>query len=111
MKNLQEIKSNKQGKYEEIINYLSQDNGYWLENDIWNIEDGVFQDVEYKVGVKNIKLDFIENTILKNEIKYYLVYSLKNKYFTLSNLLNEQQYAIKYLIMYIEKFYPNTKKF
>ncbi|MGL5381595.1 tyrosine-type recombinase/integrase [Clostridium sp.] len=111
VKNLQVIKSNKQSKYDEIIDYLSQDDGYWLENDIWNIKDGVFQDTEYKVSVKNIKLGFIKNKVIKNEIKYYLVYSLKNKYLKLSKILNEHQYAIGYLIKYIEKYYPNIKSF
>ena len=78
MKNLQEIKSNEQRKYYEIIEYLKQDDGYWLENDIWNIEDKVFQEIEYKVDGRKIKLDFIKNEVIKNEIKYYLVYSLKN---------------------------------
>ncbi len=104
MRNLQEIKSKKQSKYDEIIKYLSQDNAYWLENDIWNINDDVFNKEEYKTGVSSIKLDFIKNERLKNEIKYYLVHSIKNKYVTLSLILNEQQYAIKYLIDYIEKF-------
>ena len=111
MKNLQEIKSNKQSKYDEIVGYLSQDNGYWLKNDIWNIKDGVFQEIEYKVTAKNIRLDFIKNETLKNEIKYYLLYSLKNKYLTLSKILNEQQYAIKYLISYIEKFCSDNNSF
>ncbi|NGU53386.1 tyrosine-type recombinase/integrase [Clostridium perfringens] len=104
MRNLQEIKSNKQSKYDEIIQYLSQDNGYWLENDIWNVSDSIFSKEEYKTGVSSIKLDFIKNERLKNEVKYYLVYSIKNKYATLSLILNERQYAIKYLIDYIEKF-------
>ena len=104
MRNLQEIKSNKQSKYDEIIQYLSQDNGYWLENDIWNVSDSIFSKEEYKTGVSSIKLDFIKNERLKNEVKYYLVYSIKNKYVTLSLILNERQYAIKYLIDYIEKF-------
>nr|WP_206527786.1 tyrosine-type recombinase/integrase [Clostridium perfringens] len=101
---MQEIKSNKQSKYDEIIQYLSQDNGYWLENDIWNVSDSIFSKEEYKTGVSSIKLDFIKNERLKNEVKYYLVYSIKNKYATLSLILNERQYAIKYLIDYIEKF-------
>ncbi|XZK28126.1 tyrosine-type recombinase/integrase [Clostridium perfringens] len=104
VRNLQEIKSNKQSKYDEIIQYLSQDNGYWLENDIWNVSDSIFSKEEYKTGVSSIKLDFIKNERLKNEVKYYLVYSIKNKYATLSLILNERQYAIKYLIDYIEKF-------
>lgn len=111
MRNVQEIKSNKQIKYGEIIEYLSQDNGYWLENDIWNIEDKVFQEIEYKVDGRKIKLDFIKNEVIKNEIKYYLVYSLKNKYIKVSKILNEHQYAIGYLIKYIEKYYPNIKSF
>ncbi len=111
MDNLQLIKSNKQSKYDEIIEYLKQDNGYWLGNDKWDIEDEVFGEVEYKVNVKNIRLDFIRNEILKNEIKYYLVYSLKNKYISLSAILNEYQYAIKYLIQYIELNYSNKISF
>lgn len=111
MKNLQQIKHNEQSKYDEIIEYLKQDDGYWLENDIWNIEDEVFGEVEYKVNVKNIYLNFIKSERLKIEVKYYLVYSYKNKYLTLSKILNEQQYAIKYLIGFIEKFYPNENGF
>lgn len=107
MKNLQDIKSDKQSKYEEIIEYLSQDNGYWLENDIWNVKNGVFSEIEYKINAKNIRLDFIKNEVIRNEVKYYLVYSLKNKYISLSKVLNEQQYAIKYLINYIEKYYSD----
>ncbi|WP_252254939.1 tyrosine-type recombinase/integrase [Clostridium sp. ZBS12] len=108
MKNLQKINSNHQSKYNEMIEYLKQDDGYWLENDIWNINNTVFDGIEYKVSSKNIKLDFIKNEKFKNEIKYYLVYSLKNKYITLSKISNEQQYAIKYLISFAEKFFPNV---
>ena len=115
VKNLQQIKSNQQSKYDEIIEYLKQDNGYWLENDKWDINDEVFEDnnlnIEYKVGSVNIKLAFISNEVLKNEIKYYLVYSLKNKYFTLSKVLNEKQYAIKYLIEYINLYFKNKQSF
>lgn len=110
MSNLQK-REYQQSKYDEIIEYLKQDNGYWLENDIWNIEDGVFQGVEYKVKDRFIRFNFIKNKRLKNEVKYYLVYSLKNKYFTLSKVVNEEQYAIKYLTKYIEKFHPNKNSF
>lgn len=109
MDNLQPIKNNQQSKYGEIVGYLKQDNGYWLENDIWNIDDEVFKNnniaEKYKTGVKNIKLNYINSLTLKNEIKYYLVYSIKNKYFSLSKVLNETQQAIKYLIKYIEKYH------
>ena len=42
VKNLQEIKSNQQSKYNEIIEYLSQDNGYWLKNDKWDLTEDLF---------------------------------------------------------------------
>lgn len=108
---IQAIKSNQQSKYEEIIEYLKQDDGYWLENDIWNVGDDVFEAVEYKVKTKNIKLDFIKNEILRNEIKFYLVYSLKNKYLRLGKILNEHQFAIKYLIEYISKYLSKKASF
>nr|CAA82326.1 unnamed protein product [Clostridium butyricum] len=108
---IQEIKSNQQSNYDEIIEYLSQNDKYWLKNDIWNIEDGVFQETEYKIEVKNIKLDFIKSETLKNEIKYYLVYSLKNKYISLSAIGNEYQYAIKYLIKYMQTYLSSKISF
>lgn len=110
MGNLQKI-DNQQSKYKEIIEYLSQDNGYWLENDIWSKNDNMFDKEEYKTNGANIKFDFIEDDILKNEIKFYLVYSIKNKYVTLSRVINEEQYAIKYLVKYIKKFNSNIKSF
>ncbi|OOP74924.1 tyrosine-type recombinase/integrase [Clostridium beijerinckii] len=99
---IQEIKRNQQSKYEEIIEYLKQDDGYWLNNDVWNIKDEVFDKEEYKTGIYNIKLDFIKNETLKNEIKFYLVYSLKNKFISLSVILNEYQFAIKYLVEFLK---------
>lgn len=111
MKKLQDVSSNYQSKYNEMIEYLKQDNGYWLENDIWNINDYVFGKVEYKIEVKNIKLDFIKNKQLKNEIKYYLVNSLKNKYISLSAILNEYQYALRYLIEYVDIYCKDKMSF
>ena len=110
MSNLKKI-DNQQSKYGEIIEYLKQDNRYWLEHDVWNTTDKVFGEIEYKVNSKNIRLDFIKNEVIRNEVKYYLVYSLKNKYLTLSDVLNEKQYAIKYLISYIEKFCSDKNSF
>lgn len=106
MEILQGVSSNHQSKYDKIIEYLKQDEGYWLENDIWSVDNDIFTKEEYRTGVSSIKIGFINNEQIKNEIKYFLVYSFKNKYFTLSSILNEQQYAIKYLIKYIEKFNP-----
>lgn len=104
-----------QSKYDEIIEYLKLDDGYWLENDIWDIKDVLFKDtnvnIEYKIRDRYIKIDYIKNEILKNEIKYYLIYSLKNKFFKVSKVLNEGQYAIKYLVNFIDTYYINDISF
>lgn len=77
MKNLQNINSNQQSKYAEIIQYLKQDNGYWLENDKWDLTE------EFFIGKKIYNSRYIDfykfnNQCLKNELKYYLIYSFKN---------------------------------
>lgn len=78
VKNLQEIKSNKQSKYDKIIEYLKQDNGYWLENDKWDLTKDFF--CKKKICNRRfINFETINNEYLKNEIKYFFVYSFKNR--------------------------------
>ena len=78
MKNLQEIKGNKQSKYEEIIEYLKQDDGYWFKNDKWDLTKEFF--CKRKIGGSRfINFETIKNEYLKNEIKYFFVYNFKNK--------------------------------
>lgn len=80
MSNLQKI-DNQQSKYDEIIEYLKQDNGYWLENDIWDMYDKF----NYNLSKSNLKrhIDFsvIRNDYIILELKYATVYGLKNHYF------------------------------
>lgn len=81
VKNLQELKSNQQSKYDEIIEYLKQDNGYWLENDKWDLTE------EFFIGKKiydSRYIDFssLRNNYIKNEIKYYILFNFKEKYLT-----------------------------
>ena len=76
MKNLQLIKINQQSKYDEVIKYLKQDNGYWLENDKWDLTEESF------IGKKIYNLRYIdfssfESEYVKNEVKYYFIYNLK----------------------------------
>ncbi len=85
MKNLQEIKSNQQSKYDEIIEYLSQDNGYWLRNDKWDFEIEIFFNNVVKVGnatYKHIDFSDVKNINLKNEIKFFFLYHFKEGLFT-----------------------------
>ncbi|MGL4914554.1 MAG: tyrosine-type recombinase/integrase [Romboutsia sp.] len=79
MKNLQEIKSNKQSKYDEIIEYLKQDNCYWLECDEWDCKE--------KMPIENInnryfRFYYFENIKLRNEVKYYILHAYKEDILT-----------------------------
>ena len=64
MSNLQKI-DNQQSKHNEIIKYLTQDNGYWLENDKWDITKEFF--IGKTVNTQRY-IDFsnIKSTSLKN---------------------------------------------
>ena len=80
---IQGIRSNQQSKHEEIIGYLKQDDGYWLENDKWDLTKEFF--IGKIIGTRRfISFYKIKNEILKNEIKYYFVFSFKNR--LLSNI-------------------------
>lgn len=78
MKNLQKINNNQQSKYDEIIDYLNQDNEYWLENDKWDLTEEFFYG---KIIRTTHYIDFskFKNEIIKNELKYYVVYNFKEK--------------------------------
>lgn len=90
MKNLQKIKSNKQSKYDEIIDYLSQDNGYWLENDKWDLTENFFVGKVIKLGGTHFRyVDFspFNNIKIKNEIKFFILYNWKEKLYTIRGIL------------------------
>lgn len=89
MDNLQLIKSNQQSKYDEIIEYLKQDNGYWLENDRWDLTKDFFVGKIIKRGNSHFRyIDFskVQTYSLKNELKYFFLYNFKEKLIKLSTL-------------------------
>ncbi len=86
MRNLQEIKSNKQSKYDEIIEYLSQDNGYWLENDKWDLTEEFFLGKGNCYTFKCLDFSSFQNEYLKNEVKFYIVYGLRNQWLKKSTI-------------------------
>ncbi|MRY42698.1 tyrosine-type recombinase/integrase [Clostridium beijerinckii] len=83
---IQEIKSNQQSKYEEIIEYLKQDNGYWLKNDKWDFTKDFFIGKVIK-GYKYMNFSNIKSNHLKNEIKFFFVYKFKEKLLTNKGIL------------------------
>lgn len=102
MRNLQEIKSNKQSKYDEVTEYLSQDDGYWLENDKWDFEIEIFFNNVVKVGnatYKHIDFSDVKSINLKNEIKFFFLYHFKEGLFTnkvIARLRNPLNYFTKF---------------
>lgn len=86
MRNLQEIKSNKQNKYDEMINYLSQDYGYWLENDKWDLTEKFFLGEGNCYYFKYLDFSSFQNEYLKNEVKFYIVYGFKNQWLKKSTI-------------------------
>ena len=75
MSNLQKI-DNQQSKYDEIIEYLKQDNGYWLENDKWDLTEEFFIGKRIYTS-RYIDFSSFNDECIKNELKYYIVYSFK----------------------------------
>ncbi|URZ07767.1 tyrosine-type recombinase/integrase [Clostridium felsineum] len=78
---IQEIKSNQQSKYEEIIKYLKQDDGYWLENDKWDFYNNFEYNLDVVRGKKYLDFSVIKENSIIFELKYSVLYGLKNKYF------------------------------
>lgn len=109
MKNLQEKKSNQQSKYNEVIEYLSQDDGYWLEKDKWDLTKDFFIGKVIR-SVRYINFSNISNEVMKNELKFYFIYSFKN------NLLKSSYIAclsstLKHFSSFLNKNYLKYKSF
>ena len=69
-------------KQSRIRDYLSSEGGYWLDNDQWYLDDESFSSGGIKVTVPGrwLMADFsaYRSERLKNEMKFYLLYSMKH---------------------------------
>lgn len=99
MQSLQLIKDNKQSKYDEIIEYLKQDNRYWLENDKWDLTEAFFMK-KIIYGYRFINFSSINNIFIKNEVKYYFLYSFKNRYLT-EKVITRQARVLNHLSTFL----------
>lgn len=99
-----------QDRYSKIIEYLNQDDCYWLNNDKWSTKNSPIQDIEKVKKTKYIKFYLFDvNIIVKNELKFYISQILKNKKMTVRSFFYDRQFAIKYLIKYINEYHPNLE--
>ena len=97
-------------KYKEMTAYLSSEDGYWLNNDIWKMQDSAFIKAEIKVPKQKAPkkngrtiADFTEypSRRLKIEAKYHLLHSLKEKYITVVGVNHNYTWAIHNLWRYL----------
>lgn len=103
MDNLQLINSNHQSKYNEIVEYLKQDNGYWLNNDKWDIYSNFSYDLNRARGKKYLDFNVFNNENIRLEVKYYYLYSLKGNLIKTSTVIEKAQAVIKKLSDYIAR--------
>ena len=106
---IQEIRSSQQSKYDEIIEYLKQDNRYWLENDVWDFTKEFFIGEIIRTH-RNINFSNMNNESLKNELKFYIVYNFKELLMKKSYILSLGN-TLRHFGIFISKFYSNEKSF
>ncbi len=88
MNTLQVIKrGNELSKYDQIIDYLKQDSGYWLNNDIWDVTKDFFVGKRTN-GIRSLNFTVFKNETLKNEVKFYFVFNFKNQLIKNSSLIS-----------------------
>jgi integrase len=99
------LKEQYTGKYGEIISYLSEDDGYWIKNDVWEVQNEAFTDnglfPHSRKATTKIDFSHYANETIRNEVKYYLLNSLKMGDFKLGYVLNLYSMPIKRLGEYI----------
>ena len=109
MNNLHLLKNNQLDKYEEIIKYLKQDDGYWLNNDLWDLTQNCFV-TEIVYNVRHINFQWFNNPLLKNEMKYYLLYNFKEKKLSVKYIVALAA-TFKHLSNFLNKYYFNINSF
>ena len=86
-------------RHEMMIEYLSSDGGYWLENDEWMANSKAY----ISTGLRKVRfpessiVDFsnYNNEALKTEMKYFILYGMKNKCRSPYILQNMQKSAVR----------------
>jgi integrase len=99
-----QIIENKTDKYNQMVEYLkNQDNGYWLENNIWDMYSKFYYDLDLARLKKHIDFTVIRNDYIILELKYALIYGLKKYYFNAQYIMGNFQAFLRKLQKYINK--------
>lgn len=88
-------------KYRQMLLFLGEDEGYWLDNDTWDVRDSVFATygltINKRHSAKQIHFSTFKEERLKNEAKFYLAYSLKNRLLSPDYVFNNFKVPLDYL--------------
>lgn len=101
------IETSWENRYKQILEYLKQDNGYWLNNDIWNYKEDCFYGKTIQ-GTRTIKFVYLDKKIIKNEIKYFILKSFKDDIYK-SGTIRKISDQFKYINMFFEENYKNIE--
>ncbi len=92
-------------KYQEMQEYLLQEDGYWLQEDKWKIESDAFRKSGMTAGkyINGTLADFsgYRNAHMKLEMKYYLLYHMKNRYLAPFHVYNMMTTSIRLIGEYL----------
>lgn len=88
-------------KHEMMVQYLSAEGGYWLNNDEWRSDTDAYQEAGLREvrSSETVLVDFssYRNEELKLEMKYFILYGMKHKWKSPYHLQNMQKSAVRML--------------
>ncbi len=86
-------------KYSRMMEYLSSEGRYWIDKDQWYLEADSFRqagiNTEKRKTGKLADFSGYQSERLKNEMKYFLLYSMKNGFMSVSSLYANYTVAIR----------------
>lgn len=93
-------------KYREMTEYLLTEGGYWLKEDRWHTGAESFKEAGIRIAEKEknwILADFSEyrSERLKLEMKYYYLWSMKEKWLTAKSLCHNYARAVREIGKYL----------
>ncbi len=95
-------------KYGQILLFLEDDEGYWLDNDTWDVRDSVFATYGFtginRNPTKQIHFSPFKEERLKNEAKFYLAYSLKNRLLLPISVFNGCKAPLEHLASFMNTY-------
>ena len=86
-------------KYSRMMEYLSSEGRYWIDKDQWYLEADSFRqagiNTEKRKSGKLADFSGYQSEQLKNEMKYFLLYSMKNGLMSVSNIYTHYTVGIR----------------